>query len=198
MTRPRLLGLYSPHPGSGKSHIARTLLIAQGWSIISFAEPIKEMFISFMSSAGYDDAHIDDMLSTEKEARIPELGVSPRHMLQTLGVEWARECIGPNVWVHIWEERVTKALEAGRNVVCDDVRFPNEFAAVKLMGGEMWWVNRPTDRFATDQFVQTSHASEGALNNHEFDHRVLNEGTLADLEDLILNELAANPVEVKA
>lgn len=193
MTSPRLIGLYSPRPQSGKSHIARTLLIAQGWSIISFAEPIKEMFISFMSSAGYDDAHIDDMLTTEKEARIPELGVSPRHMLQTLGTEWGRECISPDVWVSVWEERVSKSLGAGRNVVCDDVRFPNEFAAVKLMGGDMWWVNRPTD-----QFVQTSHASEGALNNHNFDHRVPNEGTLAELENLILNELAADLVEVKA
>ena len=193
MTSPRLIGLYSPRPQSGKSHIARTLLIAQGWSVVSFAEPIKEMFRAFMGSAGFDDAHIDDMLTSEKEARIPELGVSPRHMLQTIGTEWGRECIHPDVWVSVWEEQVRKSLNAGRNVVCDDVRFPNEFSAVKLLGGEMWWVNRPRD-----QFVQISHASEGALNNHEFDHRVLNDGTVAELEDLILNELAEEPVEVNA
>ena len=191
MTSPRLLGLYSPNPQSGKSHIARTLLIAQGWSVVSFAEPIKEMFISFMSSAGFSDAHIDDMLSTEKEARITELGVSPRHILQTIGTEWGRECVGPNVWVQIWEERVGKLLELGRNVVCDDVRYPNEFASVKLLGGEMWRVNSP-------QFVQTSHASEGALDKHKFDYTVLNDGSLPELEDLILNRLAGDLVEAKA
>ena len=49
---------------------------------------------------------------------------------------------------------------------------------------------------AADRCVQTSHSSEGALNNHEFDHRVLNDGTAAELENLILNELAEEPVEV--
>ena len=53
--------------------------------------------------------------------------------MQTLGTEWGRECIGPEVWVDVWKSNVQKWLDGGLNVVVDDMRFPNEWDAVKAL-----------------------------------------------------------------
>jgi hypothetical protein len=61
-------------------------------------------------------------------------------------------------------------------VVADDVRFPNEAKMIKLLGGEMWRIDRP------DAVRTFDHASEGSLDTYrEFDRHITNEGTIDDL-----------------
>ena len=57
-----------------------------------------------------------------------------RRLLQILGTECGRECIGPNVWVDLWHQ---EAIKKGvcTLVVADDVRFDNEVEAVRALGG---------------------------------------------------------------
>lgn len=43
-------------------------------------------------------------------------------------------------------------------MVCDDIRFPNEAAAVRGMGGEVWAVYRPTG--SLDALPEARHSSE--------------------------------------
>lgn len=187
MSNPRVIGLYSPAPQSGKTAVAYALQ-QHGYISVSFAGPLKRMCGIFLSSAGYGHERIEHMLFEEKEQKIPEFGVTPRHLMQTLGTEWGRECIHPNVWVEVWKSSVIKWLDGGLNVVVDDMRFPNEWDVVKEMGGECWYITRPRANRYT-----TTHASEGALNQHGFDRRLINDGDLPDLYNQVATELTAQP-----
>ncbi|MGA1295672.1 MAG: hypothetical protein ACO3X1_10160 [Burkholderiaceae bacterium] len=107
-----------------------------------------------------------------KQVVVGDAGVSVRHMLQTLGTEYGRQCIHPDIWVRCWKGRAQR-FDA---VVADDVRFPNEAKMIKLLGGEMWRIDRPDAVNAFD------HASEGSLNSYtEFDRYITNDGTIEDL-----------------
>ena len=186
MSQPRVIGLYSPAPQSGKTAVAYELQ-QHGYISVSFASPLKRMLGIFLSSAGYGHSHIENMLFEQKEEKIPEFGVTPRHLMQTLGTEWGRECIGPDVWVDVWKSSVQKWLDGGLNVVVDDMRFPNEWEAVKSLEGECWYVTRPRIHH------ESEHASEGALNDHGFDRRLINDGKLPDLYNQVANALAYQP-----
>ena len=187
MTHPRVVGLYSPAPQSGKTAVAYELQ-QHGYILCSFASPLKRMLGVFLNSAGYGHEHIEKMLFEKKEERISEFGVSPRHLMQTLGTEWGRDCISPNVWVDIWKESVQKWLDGGLKVVVDDMRFPNEWDAVKSFGGECWYVTRPRA-----EHYDKDHISEGALDHHGFDRRLINEGDLPSLYVQIANEMDRQP-----
>ena len=188
MTHPRVIGLYSPGPQSGKTAVAYELQ-QHGYISVSFAGPLKRMLGIFLSSAGYGHDRIENMLFEEKEEKIPEFGVTPRHLMQTLGTEWGRDCIGPDVWVDVWKNSVQKWLDGGLNVVVDDMRFPNEWDAVKSLEGECWYITRPRVKYPHP----TEHSSEGALDGHGFDRRLINDGDLPNLYNQVASELANQP-----
>lgn len=179
MNPPRLIGLYSPAPRSGKTTVAN-YLNGMGYRRLPFAAPIKSMLRPFLTQLGYGD-RLDDYLEGEgKEELIPELRLTPRQLMQTLGTEWGRTCIHPQVWTMCWERMAASNLERGIDVVVDDVRFPNEAAMVRRLGGEMWRVERSnTER-------QTAHASEGGLDEYPlFDRRLVNDGSLLELHNRV-------------
>lgn len=173
---PRLIGLYSPAPQSGKSSVA-AYLTSYGYRTVSFASPLKAMVRSFLAHAGYTHDQMDDLFGpAKKEQILPELGVSPRHLLCTLGTEWGRECISPDVWLKCWQRNVKYYLDNDLPVVCDDVRFPNEAELIRKLGGELWMVTRPGVR------RRGNHASEGSLDGYAyFDRRLSNAGSLMEL-----------------
>jgi hypothetical protein len=172
----RLIGLYSPAPQSGKSSVA-SYLTSYGYRTVSFAGPLKAMVRSFLAHTGYTHDQVDELFGPSKKERIiPELGVSPRHLLCTIGTEWGRECISPDVWLKCWQRNVDYYLANDLPVICDDVRFANEAELVRELGGELWMVTRPgTTR-------RGNHASEGGLDNFPyFDRRLTNDGSLVEL-----------------
>jgi hypothetical protein len=176
---PRLIGLYSPAPRSGKSTIARYLSDAN-YETVSFAYPIKRMATAFLLELGLDLTTITSQLEGDKSTPIAGIKTDLRHILQTLGTEWGRDCIHPEVWLMCWEHAANRLLENGFNVICDDIRYPNEAALIRRLGGEIWCVTRPeTER-------STTHSSEGGLDNYPFfDRRILNDGSLLHLYDRI-------------
>lgn len=183
MIRGRLIGLYSPCPQSGKTSVASTLELG-GFRRLSLASPLKSMVRCFLSEMGLRDYEIHHYLEREKEAKIPELGVSARHLMQTLGTQWGRECIDPDVWQRCWAHKVEAYLCAGLSVVCDDVRFVNEAQALRALGGELWFLRRPL--LESDQ----SHESEGALNEYPFfDQHLTNSSSLEALQSQVRNLL---------
>jgi hypothetical protein len=133
------IGLTGPAK-AGKSTIARQLgFIAQEvefgkGSTISFASPLREMAYKFMKAAGVhnpDEAMADDL---RKEVELNDLGgCSPRWILQSLGTEWGRECIHPDIWVQIAARRAAAAR--AELIVFDDVRFENECEFIRSHGG---------------------------------------------------------------
>jgi hypothetical protein len=172
---PRLIGLYSPAPRSGKSTVA-SYLTEHGFHTISFATPLKRMIRTFLLQFGYGPDDIDYLLTDGKHEVIRSLGVTPRHLFQTLGTEYGRTCIHPDVWLKCWHSNANRYLSTGVSVVCDDVRFPNEADLIRSLGGHLWRVHRP------EAERDTTHASEGSLDNFpHFDRRIVNDGTLLDL-----------------
>ena len=188
MTHPRVIGLYSPGPQSGKTAVAYELQ-QHGYISVSFAGPLKRMLGIFLSSAGYGHDRIENMLFEEKEEKIPEFGVTPRHLMQTLGTEWGRDCIGPDVWVDVWKNSVQKWLVGGLNVVVDDLRFPHEWDAVKSLDGECWSITRPRGKYPPP----TDPSTAGARDGPGFDRRLINDGDLPNLYNQVASELANQP-----
>lgn len=167
----KIIGLYSPAPQSGKSTVASELE-QRGYVIVPFAETLKLMLIPMLESLGYDRHGANYLVHQAKQVVVGDAGVSVRHMLQTLGTEWGRQCIHPEIWVRCWKGRAQQYSA----VVADDVRFPNEAAMIKLLGGEIWCINRP------DAPREHGHASEGSLDGYEeFDRFITNDGTIDDL-----------------
>ena len=175
MTLPRLIGLYSPAPGSGKSTVASYLGANFGFHKVSFAAPLKRMIRTFLLTFGLPAARVDHYVYDAKEELIPELGVTARHLLQTLGTEWGRECVHPSIWLRCWESALTTKQWTDTPVICDDVRFPNEAELIRRFGGELWLIHRP------EAIRATEHASEGALDGFVFTRRIVNDGSLIEL-----------------
>jgi hypothetical protein len=67
------------------------------------------------------------------------------------------------------------------NIVVDDVRFENEAQAIRDLGGKLIKIKR-TNQFST---VADDHVSEQELDDSLFDHVIINDGTLEELENKI-------------
>ena len=173
MSLPRLIGLYSPAPGCGKTTVASLLSNHQR---VSFAAPLKRAVWNMLDDLGLSGFRY---VYSDKEAIIPELGVSARHMMQTLGTEWGRACIHPDFWVMIARAETQRIMADGRSVVIDDVRFPNEAAMIRDLGGELWRIERPGVIYDGD------HSSEGGLDDITPDRVIVNDGTIDQLLEKI-------------
>ncbi|UFS66951.1 hypothetical protein LO749_20885 [Paracoccus denitrificans] len=168
---PKLIGLYSAAPQSGKSTVADILWQRHGFWIESFAAPLKGMVEELLIRLGMDTIEIDDIAENRKEEVIPALGKSYREICQTLGTEWGRDRVHPDIWVRAGLGR----LSGRAAVVFDDVRFPNEAEAILARGGQVWKITRP------GAAVTHRHVSEGGLEDWNFHRVITNDGTLADL-----------------
>lgn len=121
----RTLIAFTGLAGSGKSTAALHLVNVHGFERIRFAGPLKAM----MAALGLTPEQID---GSEKETPCDLLdGRTPRYAMQTIGTEWGRDLIAPDLWIRAWQA----ALPATGNVVVDDCRFPNEARAVEAAGG---------------------------------------------------------------
>jgi hypothetical protein len=145
--------------------------------------------------------------------------LTPRKLLQLLGTECGRNIIHPNIWVNAlfadydttssckFYHTRTKCMcyrESDDSTLCEsdtpnwiitDMRFPNEFQAVKNRGGITIRVNRPKYAYESDLPEKSSplqhaergkelhnHPSETALDNAEFDFVIDNN---KDIEHLV-------------
>lgn len=175
MNLPRVIGLYSPAPQQGKTTIAQYLKQTYGYQIVSFATPLKRMTTQFLHGMGYSPMEIDHFLTEGKTMRLPGIGVDTRHILQTLGTEWGRSCIHPDVWVQMWEQQAKHVTAMGGRVVCDDIRFPNEYRAMRHGPDNVFW--RVTN---SDIYDVPNHPSEGFAEQNSnvlIDAQIRNDGT---------------------
>lgn len=169
----RIIGLYSPAPGSGKSTVA-AILGDYGYEIIPFASFLKGMIKRLLLELGYTISQADEM-SNQKDLIVPGINIRMRTLMQTLGTEWGRNTLDQDFWINCWKSKVKSS---NAFVVADDVRFPNEAAAIREMGGEIWKVVRPGVE------CKERHASEGQLDHwHGFSRIIVNDGSIDDLWD---------------
>lgn len=113
--------------------------------------------------------------------------MSVRDLLQKLGTEAMRNGLHENVWVNALFADYTE----DKQWVITDVRFPNEFKAIKEKGGIVIRVNRPGHGNSMKELAE-AHPSETALDGHEFDYVIENDGNLEKLigkvKEILLTE----------
>lgn len=127
-----IIGICGPS-GAGKSEL-RKQLPPHEW--IYFARAIKQG----LEAMGVPGHYLYD--PEFKNVPVPELGgYTSRHAMRTLGTEWGRDHIDPNLWVNFWE----KAVEASTSeiIVVDDLRFAEEVAAIQKFDHKFVEVLRP-------------------------------------------------------
>lgn len=138
----------------------------------SFADPIRAML-----NAGFGIDMNDPEWIASKEDPIPWLADrSPRQLMQTLGTEWGRELVHPDVWLMA----ATARLRPSDTMIVSDVRFDNEATWVRAQGGCLVHVHRTNaPRIAGEA---RGHASEGGVAVEDGDWILYNDGTLRDLQ----------------
>lgn len=173
----KIIGL-TGKAGSGKDTIADRLVVNKGFIKMAFAAPMKEalnLMFGFDPSDWYDREW--------KETPLPGIGNSPRQLAQTLGTEWGRDTIGPNLWILLvqrrmvqeeaWQMQAIGQKPAG--FVIPDVRFENEARWIREQGGTIWHVKRDVPGVA-------AHVSEGGIAEEIGDVVIHNRHTLGELE----------------
>jgi hypothetical protein len=121
-----------------------------------------------------------------KDKPIESLGRSPRYLLQTLGTEWGRQMVHPDIWMRLGMERHQAAERLhGHELlsVFTDVRFENEAQAILQRGGVLMHIVRP----GLPQVE--AHVSEQAVDYSQAHVRILNDGSLGDLARVVRVEI---------
>lgn len=172
----RLLALYAPAPQSGKSTVAEYLEERRGFTTMKFAAPMKDMLrVLLFDHCGINHTTTERYIDGDlKEVVIPELGVTSRHLQQQLGTEWGRKRIHEDIWITIARYSIQRALDAGQDVVIDDMRFGNEMEMVLDLGGRCIRIERPGLDYTP------THASEGGLDEVPME-TLHNSGTISYL-----------------
>lgn len=165
-----IIGLMG-YAGSGKDEVAKILVNKFNFERRAFADKIRDILYEMNPMTGGEPLQIRvDSDGWDKAKQHPEV----RRLLQKLGVS-ARTHIGENVWVN----SALFKLFANNLYVISDVRFENEVNAIKIIGGEIWRIERP------GVGPVNNHVSETGLDNLSADRTLLNSGTLEDLEVLV-------------
>lgn len=167
-----ILGFTGP-AGSGKDTAGAYLIEHYGCRKVSFAGPIYDM----LEVAGFGRPKTQ----AEKEAIIAELGVSWRHMAQTLGTEWGRRLVHDDLWVVSAKRSM---LRDGGAIVLTDVRFENEALTIRALGGIVCHLQGRADAMSQ---VTAGHASETGIAFGSHDVLVDNSGSLQHLHEQLDN-----------
>jgi len=172
----RIISLYSPRPGCGKSSIAAALE-AKGWTVISFAEPMRRMIITFLAECGIDPLVARQLVTDPALKELPLQKVpgnpTPRHLMRTLGTEWGRDCVTQKLWTEIARAKARYALSTrpfgNAGVVFDDMRFGTEYDMAEEEDALKVYIERPQA-----PPPEGNHSSDGALEGRAFDERISN------------------------
>lgn len=159
--KPLIIGL-AGYAGSGKNTAADAL----GGAVIGFADP---MYAALSAMLGIPETTLRARATKELPTAC---GMSPRDLLRTLGTEWGRQLVREDLWVWRARQRIDEAAAAGHRVIAIcDVRFPNEAEFVRGLGGEVWWIDRPT-------VMPGCHASDRSLVAGDCDRVIVNDGSV--------------------
>lgn len=169
--KPILIGLAGP-ARSGKSTAADHLVRNHLLEHYSFADPLRS---GLMEIFNLDP---DDFEGANKEQPVDWLGRSPRELMQSMGTEWARQLVHPDVWVKIAEQNLNYLQNTLSNVVgfvVSDVRFENEAAFIRQRGGTIVHLVRP------DAPTVNPHISEAGIQHQTGDITVYNSRSIESL-----------------
>jgi len=168
-----LIGL-TGYARTGKDTLASILVEKYGYRRIAFADTIRSFLYEVNPMVGCSPSgylqDLVDLVGWDKAKEEPQV----RRLLQDLGVA-ARKLINEDVWI----TAALADLDPHEKVVIADVRFENEAAMIRLLGGQLWRVKRFNTSAVND------HVSEIELDGYAVDQIFLNNGTVEDLEILL-------------
>ena len=187
--------------GSGKGTVA-DILVDQGFKKVSFADKLKDGVSTIF---GWDRAMLEGDTDESRQWREQpddfwsnetKMEVTPRLVLQLFGTDCMRNGFDDGVWVSLLKKTI---LDNPGNYVVPDVRFENEIAMLRDIGGEVWEVKRNGDpewliEYETTGIEPTNiHPSEWRWIKSVKDEVITNDGTLNDLKHQVLANLGAIP-----
>jgi len=194
---------------SGKGTVGDILRDKHRFAKKSFADPLKDVVSTIF---GWNRALLEGDTKDSREFRERKskrwsqrfgYDVTPRLMLQKMGTEGGRDVFHPDIWLYALEDRI----QHDTNVVVPDVRFPNEIAFLKRLGGvtirvrrgnePVWW-DTALDQNKNRSYYEDAHVkcqmtkkyphvhfSEWAWIGQEFDYIIENNWTLDALEKTV-------------
>lgn len=148
---------------------------------MGMADTLKSMLVVLLNVINPEDAdkrpplpHL--MMEDSKETPIESIGKSPRQLLQTLGTDWGRKMIHPNLWVTVMRNKIGFLMSYADDdiyVVIPDIRYDNEAV---LLCDYLFRVERE------DAPDVNEHVSESGLSDDvEITGVIPNNGSLDDL-----------------
>ncbi len=190
----KIIGLYSSRPQCGKSTVANHLDAHYLFRPLKFAFPIKKMVGALLDEFLPPSDVSERLDGAAKERPIFSLGgLTSRRLMQTLGTEWGR-ALDADFWTRILGARLD--AKPWFNYAIDDMRFPNEYDMLKRRGAIMVKIVRPHRPTDHEEGTLAPHASEGALDQHHFDHVIVNSGSREELlakVDALANIILSEP-----
>lgn len=165
---------------SGKDTLAQ--MIKQRWEcyreqtpeIMAFADPIRGMLRSLLLDCGMTDREIAMLEHSDSKdaARLPVVGVTKRKLMQTLGTEWGRMYLNPDIWIEVLKRRARHCPV----VIVPDVRYNNEANAIRCQGIMIHLTRRGLA-------PQDEHSSESGVQFQAGDYRIQNNFGLPGLRE---------------
>ena len=163
----RLIGL-TGLPRSGKDTFAAHLVENHHYVRRAFATPLKAAAAILL---GREMWEMEGQHGFDRNAILPEWGFSTREFLQKFGTECLRNQIRQDFWIEHMRHELDMAYRGEYPVVITDVRFDNEAALVRALGGNIIEIRRAG-------LVGSNHASDKGVCP---DAVVNNNGTMMEL-----------------
>lgn len=158
----------------GKTAASKFLYHNKGATIESFARPIKETLRLIFGLSH------EEMSDANKEKVVERFGKTPREMQRVIGKN-TRDFFGNDIYVKLLNYRLQAAHSLYLNIAIDDLRFPEEAAWVRSVGGYLIKINR-------EAAPQSNHQSETSLDGWtDWDLIIDNNDQLVDLHIKIDN-----------
>ena len=155
---------------------------AEGWVRDYMSRPLHEAMLVLdpliMQHGDYlvSYSELIRQLGYTQAKEIPEV----RRLLQRLGTEVGRNMFDQGVWVNWMEDRIAQTRD---NIVITGIRYPNEARMIRCLNGQIWWVMRP------GYGPVNSHSSDNSLDYTACDRVIMNDGTLEDLANQVLDQV---------
>jgi hypothetical protein len=166
-------------------------------------QPMAELAFTRCRNDGYIGAalrHLEEIkppgsiLSISEELVKPR---TPRETMQLWGTQY-RRAQDADYWVRLARSTIAYCVrEYHCNVVLTDVRYANEAAMVRVLGGEIWQVTRP-DRAGE---LEGGHSSAAAGSEYSPERIINNRHDMRHLQQLVLgaffSRAASLPITVE-
>jgi dephospho-CoA kinase len=185
-----LIGL-AGYAGCGKTTCAEYLVNHHSFVEVGFADPLKDGLCTMLGMTRKELEKIK-----EDKTVLPGIGQTARYMMQTLGTDWGRNMVNPDLWLMLAGKRIMQMMQDidKSRVVVSDVRFINEAVLIRDLCGIVVFIDsksRTQDRLSQEE---SSHESESYLKciYERSDVIVDNNGTMLSLHGRLDDLLRSN------